>query len=288
MIIVNLKGGLGNQMFQYAFGRTLSLKNNTVLKLDTSTLVRATEIGNIPRSFDISNFNLNAELANKLEVENIRYPFGLISKVQDLIKKKLLRQFNIVFDKNKLELKDNQYLDGFWQSPKYFEAIRDVLINDFTLKAPLSTEAFAVAQAITKANSISIHIRRGDYINNQRVLNEYGICSIDYYKNALELINQKTSSPTYFVFSDDIKWAKANLPLPQDTVFIKDSNISTAEELVLMSKCQHNIIANSSFSWWAAWLNQNPQKIVIAPTPWFDKVKYDKNLIPSTWIQLAK
>ena len=288
MVIVNLKGGLGNQMFQYALGRHLAEKNNVVLKLDTTSLSKAEEIGNIYRPFDLDAFNIKNELATPQEVRSLRYPYGIFSKLKNIFERKILRKTFVEFDAKVLELKDDTYLDGYWQSPKYFEAIRNTLLADFTLKNPLSPSGQALQEKILKSTSVALHVRHGDYVTNQRVLNENGICSVEYYKRAIEIILSKVPDPTFFVFSDDIEWAKANLTLPTDAVFVSDKTISAPEELYLMSACQHNIIANSSFSWWGAWLNQNGDKTVIAPTPWFDTITYDKNLIPDSWIQLPK
>src|SRR3989344_2522071 len=288
MVIVNLKGGLGNQMFQYALGRHLAEKNNAVLKLDTTSLSKAEEIGNIYRPFDLDAFNIKNEQATPEEIRALQYPYGLISKFINNFKLKILRRTFVEFDEKILELKDNTYLDGYWQSPKYFEAIRNILIAEFTLKSPLSPSSQALQAKILESTSVALHVRHGDYVTNKRVFNENGICSVDYYKQAIDIISSKVTNPTFFVFSDDIAWVKANLPLPTETVFVSGETISAPEELYLMSVCQHNIIANSSFSWWGAWLNQNGDKTVIAPTPWFDTITYDKNLIPDSWIQLPK
>lgn len=288
MIIVNLKGGLGNQMFQYALGRHLAEKNGVVLKLDTTSLSKAKEIGNIYRPFDLDKFNIQNEQATPEEVRTLRYPYGVISKLKSVFERKILRKTFVEFDANILGLKDDTYLDGYWQSPKYFETIRAALLTEFTLKSPLSPRGQAFQDKIANSVSVSLHVRRGDYVANKRVLKENGVCSVDYYKKAIETISSKVANPTFFVFSDDIEWVKANLSIPASTVFVTDETITAPEELFLMSQCQHNIIANSSFSWWGAWLNQNPAKTVIAPTPWFDTITYDANLIPDSWIQLPK
>lgn len=288
MIIVNLKGGLGNQMFQYALGRHLAYKNGTILKLDTTSLSKAKEIGNIYRPFDLDKFNIQNEQATAEEVRALHYPYGLISKLKNILERKILRKTFVEFDENVLGLKDNAYLDGYWQSPRYFEAIRATLLTEFTLKNPLSPSGQTLRDRITNSISVSLHVRRGDYVANKRVLKENGVCSVDYYKKAIETISSKVNNPTFFVFSDDIEWVKVNLSVPANSVFMADETITAPEELFLMNQCQHNIIANSSFSWWGAWLNQNPNKIVIAPTPWFDTIKYDKNLLPESWIQIPK
>jgi hypothetical protein len=288
MIIVNLKGGLGNQMFQYALGRHLAEKNKVELKLDTTSLSKAKELGNIYRPFDLDAFNIKNEQATPLEIQALRYPYGFISKFKSIFERKILRKTFVTFDEKVLELKDGVYLDGYWQSPKYFEAIRDTLLTEFTLKTHLSPSGQALQDKILSSTSVSLHVRRGDYVANKRVLKENGICSVEYYKQAIGVMATKVADPTFFVFSDDIQWVKTNLPLPTNAVFVSDETISAPEELFLMSACKHNIIANSSFSWWGAWLNQNEDKTVIAPTPWFDTITYDANLIPDTWIQLQK
>lgn len=289
MIIVNLKGGLGNQMFQYALGRALSLKNNDILKLDTESLSKAKELGNIYRPFDLEAFAIYKDIASKEEVAALRYPHGILSKLTELFAQKILRRSTVVFDKKILTLTGNQYLDGYWQSPLYFEAIRDTLLTDFTPKAQLSASGQALLQQLADTNSVAIHIRRGDYVANPRVLRENGICSIEYYRKAAAEVEKTQKNTTYFIFSDDIDWVKANLELPATEMFyVQDATLSSPQELYLMSQAKHNIIANSSFSWWAAWLNQNENKIVVAPTPWFNTVTFDKNLIPPTWIQIQK
>ena len=289
MIIVNLKGGLGNQMFQYALGRHLALKNKDILKLNTQNLTTAKEQGNIYRPFDLESFCIYKEIAEVSEIEKVQYPYGTFSKINSLIRRKVFKRYNIIFDKKFLNLSGNIYLDGYWQSPNYFDSIRKTLLEDFKLNDGLSASGKIIEDSIKSTNSVSLHVRRGDYVQNSRVLDEYGICSVSYYERALSEIAKLYSDYTVYVFSDDIEWVKNNLQFKNSSVvFIKDESITSAQELYLMSKCKHNIIANSTFSWWGAWLNNNPDKIVIAPTPWFDKVIYDKNLIPSSWKQIPK
>jgi hypothetical protein len=288
MIIANLKGGLGNQMFQYALGRTLALKNNDVLKLDTGSLSKAEVLGNIYRPFDLEFFAIEKAIATPDEIQAVHYPFGVMFKLLDILKRKILRQSHVVFEPNILDLNGDIYLDGYFQSPRYFESIRETLLKDFTLREPLSPSGQVLAAQIKSTTAASLHVRRGDYVANKRVLKENGVCSPAYYYKAVEKITTTVINPTFFVFSDDMSWVKENLQLPKGTVFVSDTSLYAPQELYLMSLCQHNIIANSSFSWWAAWLNQNPDKVVIAPTPWFNTIAYDKDLIPESWIQLNK
>ncbi|MBY0309601.1 alpha-1,2-fucosyltransferase [Patescibacteria group bacterium] len=288
MIILNLKGGTGNQLFQYAFAKHLAVKNIDTIKLEVDGLARANEIGDIYRPLSLSHFSCDYTVATAIEVQRLKYPFGIISKAWRYFKAKVLRQYYLVYDPRALNWKGDLFIDGYFQSPRYFEAIRDVLLKDFVLKKPFSIPAAHFRDHIKASIAVSLHIRRADYAQNPRVRSEYGLCTIGYYKRAMAHIEATCPSPTYFVFSDDIPWVKANLPMGENVVFVHDPLLSDVEELMLMSLCQHNIIANSSFSWWGAWLNQNPDKIVVAPTPWFDHATYDKDLLPKTWVQLPK
>jgi len=142
-------------------------------------------------------------------------------------------------------------------------------------------------QKIKEKNSVSLHIRRGDYLTMQKAIDTIGVCPLDYYDKAIREITRKIKNPTFFIFSDDINWVKENLKTNSPTIFVSGGKLKDYEELILMSKCKHNIIANSSFSWWGAWLNNNPNKIVIAPKKWFkDTSKNTRDLIPESWLKL--
>ncbi len=288
MIIVELKGGIGNQLFQYATAKHLAIKNNSQLKVDTSRLNHASKLGDVHRGFALEALNLQAELARAEEIKQLKQPYGIFSLSQRLFKTKILRQFFIDFVPSILSAKGNLFLDGYYQSPLYFNEIRSTLLAEFTWKNDPTPVTLRYIDQITNSNSVSIHVRREDYAKDPRVLAEFGLCSLQYYTKAIDHINKHLDNPTYFIFSDDIEWVKENLPLNDNWVIVDDKAVTDIDELLLMSKCKHNIVANSSFSWWGAWLNQNPDKLVIAPTPWFNKHKYDKNLIPGTWIQLPK
>lgn len=296
MIIVNLKGGLGNQMFQYALGRALSIKNNDELALDINTLNKASSIGNIPRAYGLAHFSIYARLATDAEIASLKPQPSLLVKIKNKVHNRLLGDLTVCYDSRILSQTGDIYLDGYWQSPRYFEAIRDVLLKDLQLTSPLSSTATTFLKQIQESNSVSLHVRRGDYVKNPTIAKEFGVCSLQYYKSAIATLCKHEEEPeegrTFFIFSDDINWVIENLteslPINAKAVMVTGANLKDTEELMLMSKCQHNIIANSSFSWWSAWLNQNPDKLVIAPTPWFDTTVYDKNLIPPSWIQLPK
>lgn len=288
MIITRLKGGLGNQMFQYALGRRLALKNNDVLKLDTSAF-NEVQAGETPRSYELSAFAIKGEVATVEEIKKSRYPLGIFSKLMEITEQKILRRHHTRFEPHILSKTGTIYLNGYWQSPRYFEEIRDTLLKDFTLAKPLSKEAEAFGAKIRSKNAASLHVRRGDYIANTKVRDLYGPCTIPYFERSIREMEMGAGDVSWFVFSDDIKWAKDSLPLPASAVYIAGKALTAAEELHLMSLCKHNVIANSTFSFWGAWLNINPNKVVIAPRPWFDYAPtFNDDIIPDTWTQIPK
>jgi hypothetical protein len=289
MIITALKGGLGNQMFQYALGRTLSLKNNDTLKLDTTGLSRANEVGDIYRPFALNAFAIEASIATPEESLRLKYPYGALSKAWRKFEFKILRRQHVGFEPSMLKKQGDLYLDGYWQSPKYFESIRPTLLKEFTLRTPMSSSAESMTIRMGSPSSVSVHIRRGDYVANPKVAASYGPCTETYYKNAVAEITKHVLSPTWFVFSDDIEWVKEHLSFPGTVIYVSGEAANDQEELLLMAACAHNVIANSSFSWWGAWLNQNPEKIVVAPSPWFDTRPQDHaDLLPSSWTRIPK
>lgn len=295
MIIVKLHGGLGNQMFQYAIGRKLSLLDKTELKLDLSFLLDRTPRPNFTyRDYNLNIFNLKIELATQEEINLfINY---LDSKIKRKIytylflgrNNKYIDEKQFTCDPDIFKLTGNLYLDGYWQTEKYFSDIKNILCNDFTIKISQDKKNQEMIKTIKNTNSVSIHIRRGDYIENKQIYNVHGICDLDYYYSCINLFLKKLKNPHFFIFSDDHQWAKENLKLDCPMIFVDYNDASkNYEDLRLMSQCRHNIIANSTFSWWGAWLNQNPDKIVYAPQKWFnDSSRNTKDLIPDQWIKL--
>jgi len=279
MIIVKLQGGLGNQMFQYALGRQLAQKNQTKLKLDLSDYQN-----NQFRQYLLGYFNVKENFASeedllKFKKSNFR---KIIEKIKPLHFKKIIKQRSYQFDSTILTLPNNIYLDGYWQSEKYFKEIEPIIRQEFTLKEKFASFEQALFKKISITNSISLHLRRGDYITSQKINNIYSQLPLDYYYQAIKRIN--ITQPNFFVFSDDINWAKENLKLPSPVFFIDHGNRACYQDLILMSQCKYNIIANSSFSWWAAWLNNYPKKIVIAPKKWFKDTTINiQNIIPVNW-----
>lgn len=283
MIIVYLTGGLGNQMFQYATARRLAEKHSTILKLD----VNGFETYKLHR-YSLHCFNIWEYLATRTEIqeclalpklnkfEKVISRLG-VKKIAPLVSPNVWKEKHFHFDPEILEAPNNIYLEGYWQSAKYFQDIRPILLREFSFKYPQDAKSQDINQTINNTNSISIHIRRADYVTNSQTYQIHGACSLDYYQKCVNDITSKVEYPYFFIFSDDPSWAKENLNLSFPTVLVDHNDASkNYEDLRLMSQCKHNIIANSSFSWWAAWLNSNPDKIVYAPQRWFndDSINY--------------
>lgn len=272
MIIMRLIGGLGNQLFQYSLGRKLAIKNNVPLKLDISDF----ETYKLHK-YALFNYNIVEDIALKDEVDRI--------KSQSIIKEPYFS-----FSPDIMKVSANSYLDGYWQTERYFTGIDPVIREDFTLKANLSSEDKNIAHTIRSCNAVSLHIRRCDYFTNLNAYNTHGVCSLSYYYNAVKFLAEKIDDPHFFIFSDDPKWVVENLHLDHKIYYITHNGADkNYADLWLMSICQHNIIANSSFSWWGAWLNTNKSKIVVSPEPWFEDASLDtKDLIPVSWYKIQK
>jgi hypothetical protein len=285
MIIVNLKGGLGNQMFQYACGRALALRTNSELKLNVFGLEKANLLGDIYRPYSLSHFNVKAGIATEEDIRRIANPFGKLSKAIRYIKAKFIYNFYIHFVPKILKERGNVYLDGFFQSEKYFIDHEKEIREDLKPKS-LSDLAINWINKARSQESVSLHVRRADYVGHKTLGN---ICTEDYYKRAVKKMRDKVKNPHFFVFSDDVAWVKDNLNLPEATEFVSSKELKDYEELAIMSSCKHNIIANSSFSWWAAWLNTNTDKTVIAPSIWSrgkDGQRQTRDIIPSGWLRI--
>lgn len=279
MIIIQLAGGLANQLFQYAFGRALALKNSDQLKLDTTGYTPSNF-----RQYKLDAYNIKAEIATAEEIKKLKLPYGLLSRFFRGFKYTILGVQNIDYDPKLLEKKGNQYLTGFFQSEEYFKKIRDVILNDLNLNKPLSEKAKQYLTQIKQTTTASLHVRRTDYVTNIKANEHHGTCSLEYYEKAIKLLSDKFSNITFFIFSDDINWCKENLKINFPVVYVEDLN--EHEDLYLMSQCQHNIIANSSFSWWGAWLNNNADKVIIAPEKWANVKNIHKDIVPKDWIKI--
>lgn len=288
MIKVLLKGGLGNQMFQYAIGRVLSIKHNTLLVLDTSYL--DLDIKNITkRSYDLDVFGIEI---NNIKDNDIPFIFKtfeskIITNLLVMIRKVFRvsgQETGYSFNPEILNTLDGAYLSGYFQSYKYFKGYEEQILKDFTFKnIPNSIEV--LAGEISNTNSVCVHVRRGDYVGNKN----HEVVNLDYYKKGIDLISEQTKIEKIYVFSDDIEWCKDNIKFEFETVFIGEEYVGYKDSghMYLMSKCRNFVIANSSFSWWAAWLAPRPDKVVICPKKWFgDSSINTADLIPETWIRI--
>lgn len=201
---------------------------------------------------------------------------------------KVVKEKSIVFDSTIIYKKGSIILDGYWQSEKYFMRKSNAIKNDFTFITEMDQHNIAILKDIKKTQSVSIHVRRGDYVSNNKTHNFHGVCSSEYYKAAVVRIKKQIKKPTFYVFSDDPTWCRKNLMLDKNTSIVDNTNCpSGVIDMHLMSACQHNIIANSSFSWWGAWLNNNKSKIIIAPKRWFQDQAIDtRDIIPDGWVRL--
>ena len=288
MIIVRLTGGLGNQMFQYATARRLAEKHSTILKLD----VTGFEQYKLHR-YSLHCFQIWEYLATSDEIKSI---LGNSQNIINRAKRKFgysqdnkwLREKHFHFDANILSAPNNILLDGFWQSEKYFSDIADILRREFVVKYQQDYQSKKFSELIQEAQSVCIHVRRADYVQNHVTNQVHGTCDSNYYDSCVKYITERISNPHFFVFSDEPEWARENLKLGYPTTIVDCNDASrNYEDLRLMSQCQHNIIANSTFSWWGAWLNNNPNKIVCAPKKWFNDATRDtKDIIPDTWLKL--
>lgn len=287
MVISKIVGGLGNQMFQYAAGRSLALANNCQLKLDISFYKNYGF-----RAYELELFNINAEIASAAEVSQL---VGMQPRLAKYLHKRLgvskstyFPERDFSFDSQFFGIKLPIYLDGYWQSPKYFSSVADQVGGELTPIEPLAGQNLEVADQMAQVNSISIHVRRGDYLTNQATNKVHGFVGVDYYKRAIHFILREIEVPYFFVFSDDLAWAKKNLGLVENVIFV-DHNTGerSYEDMRLMSLCQHHIIANSSFSWWGAWLSSKPNKVVIAPKKWFaTSSNSTRDLLPTGWVTI--
>ncbi len=276
MKIVKLLGGLGNQMFQYAFGQLLE---NDVY-YDLSWFEYSKNSKNVTHRnyeldfFDIQIKKLTRKQAKKYKKDN---KFLSLFGVKTCLRKIIEHPTNI-YNPNLLKEKEGIF-EGFFQCAQYYEPIREKLLKDFIPKNEINLENKKILEQILSTNSVSLHVRRGDYLKLQNI---HGLCDVSYYEKAIEHISNHTKEPHFFLFSDDIEWVKENLKMsyPYTIVDINHGDKSPWD-MWLMKHCKHNIIANSSFSWWGAWLNENPNKIVIAPQKW--TVNNNTDIIPSNW-----
>ena len=291
-MIIKTLGGLGNQMFQYAMGRALSLKHGWPLELDISAFADY----DLHQGFELQRvFNCQIQVATQSDIRRV---LGWQSSpvVQRLLTRSgfsALRRKGFVVEPHFhhwpgiSEVHADCYLVGYWQSEKYFQSRASVILGDFNFKQSMTGKNADLAKNISEVQAVSLHVRRGDYVNNFKTNATHGVCSVEYYRAGIQYISEKVKCPYFFIFSDDIAWVKDNLQLKMACQYVDHNpGALSFNDMRLMSLCQHHIIANSSFSWWGAWLNSNPDKIVIAPKKWFTNGRNTSDLIPAGWVNL--
>jgi hypothetical protein len=292
MIISNLIGGLGNQMFQYAAGRALSLERGIPLRLDISDFANY----ELHQGFELQRvFNCTADIANETDVRRT-LGWQFMSSVRRVVSRSsmaALRRKAFVIEphfhywpgiKN---VPSDCYLMGYWQSEQYFLEVATQIRKEFSFKLPLEQKNTEIVNQINQMNAVSLHVRRGDYVSNSKNNKTYELCSLDYYSSSIRHIAERLQNPHFIVFSDDDAWVRNNLKIDFSHQYINhNQGAESYNDMRLMSLCKHHIIANSSFSWWGAWLNSKPDKLVIAPKNWFLDQKNVKDLLPIGWIKL--
>ena len=299
MIVVRLMGGLGNQMFQYAFGRSVSENNQTELKLDILSGFKEDYYG---RTYSLGHFNIIEQFAEIKELPKLRFSHtesvsfkgkiirGINSRIP-FDRKYEIHENALTFDPTLFKANRNFYYVGYWQNEKYFKQIRKELLKEFTLKLPFTEMSQRVAENIVKTNSVAVHFRNYETKSSNSYFQQpdiHGVLGESYYNEGLNIILQRVENPHLFLFSEGATPVLEKLKHKYASTVITHNSESSHEDLMLMSMCRHQIIANSSFSWWAAWLNQNASKIIIAPKIWFlDRFKNEHtDIVPDNWIRI--
>lgn len=298
MIISNICAGLGNQLFQYAIGHNLAILNKTEHRIDTSgyTGINSDPMHGI-RVCALDNFNITAKRVSKEDLTKFnfftknkifRHLLRFYSRPSNYYKRKYIlepEENHFKFDSRVLttKQKNDVYIDGYWQSEKYFKNIEDIIRREFSFKYEPDEINRQIINDIEKSSSISLHVRHGD---NTKIID--GVLPLEYYYNAVEKIALKIKDPIFYIFSDDPEWARSHLKLKYSTVYIShNGDKKNYEDLRLMTYCKHHIIGNSTFSWWGAWLGKKEGQIVFSPKSNHSyKNLVSSDHIPQDWIFL--
>jgi hypothetical protein len=292
-------GGLGNQLFQYAFGKSIAKESDKEVAYDLSWFDSGAEYDHDHLYLDY--FQTDYEVADESDVNSI-FPLGGRGRqlAKRLYKKSPLAvqtvfnyyrdidqdqtdifntgPFKFRYSPKVYQTGNIAYFDGYWQANQYVDSVAERLGEELTFQEPSTDEDRRILSQITQSDSVSIHLRRGDYTANNMTL------SLDYYTEAIEKIQSQIEKPSFYIFSDDVEWVENELEIDRDTTYVNHNNAETCyEDLRLMSECDHNIIANSTFSWWGAWLNQNEDKTVIAPQIWLGRQTGEVDILPRSW-----
>ncbi|MGY3802534.1 alpha-1,2-fucosyltransferase [Pigmentibacter ruber] len=290
-ITVRLRGGLGNQMFQFAAGAALAKKLNAQLFLDKSDSSLKLH------HYSLEKFNLDCKYVKKNAFFNKFMEFLLIINYKikryfniDLVKNMFYFEKSPAYESHFFDVKKSKYLIGYFQSEKYFLNYKEFILKQFQFPDNLNNKNKILLERIHGTNSVSVHIRRGDYITNPSASQVHGnCCDNEYYNNSIKYLQNLYKDIELFIFSDEIEWVKKNMPFNCVCHYIENNKEENPiEDLRLMSNCKNNIIANSTFSWWGAYLNSNENKIIIAPKNWFSNADLNSkiDIIPSSWVRI--
>jgi hypothetical protein len=299
--IVKLTPGLGNQLFEYAVGRSVALHHGTTLKLDRTHLLED--------QYQLSHFSIQEHFATPSEItaltgEGKRGVNKLIFDFRQRNRPYFRRshfvepnyfdrafgrhaiEHRLTYDSNILRTPKDVYLEGYFPTEKYFKPISDLIRREFKLRNRLGTRNQDIAKSIQQTESVSVHVRRSDYLYP---INSFtlGNLTMAYYEKCVQMVDDRLKSPHFFIFSDDPEWVTRNFDLGHPTTIVSNKESRNYEDLALISSCKHNIVSNSTFSWWGAWLNQNPAKLVLAPDPWYaSSIIKSSDIVPDDWIRV--
>jgi len=290
-VITAISGGLGNQMFQYAAGRRLALVNSAELLLYPGDRYRRGSY----RAYRLDCFGIGGRLATEAEAGGLRRvsrtrrrlakPFPCLAPRED---REVVRETSHLFDPAILSLQGNVKLRGYWQCERYFADIADTIRADFRLRQALSARDREVLARIQSGPCAFIHVRRGDYVTHPVDKIKFGTCSPEYYRGAVALLRQQVGPELlFFVFSDDASWVREMRIGGEGAQIVDWNGDSPQRDLALMRECTHAVIANSSFSWWGAWLGDGRERMVIAPRVWFQGRPNDHDIVPERWLKLG-
>lgn len=290
--IVKLQGGLGNQMFQYAFGMALQHCSTRAVVYDM-TFFEQGEGEHVSRRSELHVFGITPERAREEQIDSLldeRSPWRsrLARRIPGMVPPTTLREGQpYTFRPELLDSLRAQYFDGYWQTARYFGSIEKEVRKAFTFLPHHDPKVIRDAETMAATEAVSLHVRRGDYTSHPEAQRYFVTCGLDYYQRGMERMLERSPRSEFFVFSDDPAWAREHLPNLAPMHFVEgNSGDKSPADMYLMSRCKHHIIANSSFSWWGAWLGNSPEKLVIAPQRWLrDPAIPTPDLLPQQWIR---
>ncbi len=288
MIVARICGGLGNQMFQYAFGTYLAKKHDCELVFDGSAFA-----GDPLRNYMLDRWAIEARFAS--EAERLLFPRrtggqGWKNLLRGKRPLKTVKERPFGFRKKYLACPNHAYLDGYWQSEQFFPGMRQTLKRQFRPAKAINKLSQEIARAMHQGASVALHVRRADYVQNQVTNSMHGVCSQQYYEHCVHEILGRHEGVHLFIFSDDHPWCRQHMRFACKTTHVTHNSAENAQEDIwLMNQCRHHIIANSSFSWWGAWLREEEHGEVFAPSQWFANPKMDPRWVaPASWNKVVK